>query len=112
MDGSSDPRDIYNLFFGSDAVEEEAREEKAFAFAASSMATYVNSIRAPPRPVLRRNPVIRDHAEAHARLFGDYFSENPRMPGDNEDVIEEQVDEDDTDDENPNEGAGDEDDDD
>ncbi|KAK1428464.1 hypothetical protein QVD17_17299 [Tagetes erecta] len=102
MDGSSDPRDIYNLFFGSDAVEEEAREEKAFAFAASSMATYVNSIRAPPRPVLRRNPVIRDHAEAHARL----------MPGDNEDVIEEQVDEDDTDDENPNEGAGDEDDDD
>ncbi|KAK1410606.1 hypothetical protein QVD17_37143 [Tagetes erecta] len=88
MDGSSDPRDIYNLFFGSDAVEEEAREEKAFAFAASSMATYVNS----------------DLVE-HVWMFR-------RMPGDNEDVIEEQVDEDDTDDENPNEGAGDEDDDD
>ena len=78
---SSIQRFYYKAFLADEGYStEEENEEEVVSSAHRLAAKYAEHVNDPPHPILRRQYIERDRAEANARLMKDYFDEDPTYP--------------------------------
>ncbi|XP_076938360.1 uncharacterized protein LOC143606485 [Bidens hawaiensis] len=71
--------DIINRFFQNNGhTADEEAEEEAVTSVVTLATKYMQFINSPPRPVLKREYIERDHEGANDHLMKDYFIDSPR----------------------------------